>query len=253
MIKINDLNYKIYDNKILQNINLKIDENEVVVIVGANGSGKTTLIKCIASILNYCGEIKVNNLNLKRLKHREKAKVVSYLPQHAIKTNIKVKTLIKHGRYAHLRLDDKLSDKDKLYIEKAIDIVGIRGILHKNLFEISGGERQLSYLGMVLAQGTDVILMDEPNTFLDISHQLELLEIIKNLKQQGKTIVIVLHDLIQALEIADRVVVMQNGQVKAFDKPENVLDDIKDAFNVQLRKQNDINENSLFKYILVKG
>ncbi len=254
MIKIENLNYSIGDIEILKNINLDIEKNEIVVLVGANGSGKSTLIKSIASLVNYKGKISVYDVSLRDFKNRKRSKVVSYLPQNCLKTNIKVKTLVRHSRFPYTNFGEKLSKKDNEIINDAITLTGINHILHKNVMDISGGERQLAYLTMVIAQDTPLILLDEPNTFLDIEHQIFLFELIKKLKSKDRTVILVLHDLIQALEIADKIAVVEKGRIVAFGKPLEVKSDIENIFNVRIAEIEKIREyeNPLYKYCLVK-
>ncbi len=254
MIKIENLNYSIGDIDILKDINLEIEKNEIVVLVGANGSGKSTLIKSIASLVNYKGKILIHGGSLRELKSKNRSRVVSYLPQNCLKTNIKVRTLVRHSRFPYTNFGEKLSKNDNIIINDAIDLTGINHILHKNVMDISGGERQLAYLTMVIAQDTPIILLDEPNTFLDIEHQIFLFELIKKLKEKGKTIILVLHDLIQALEIADKITVVNNGEIVAYGEPLKVKNDIEKIFNVKIAEIDKITEyeNPLYKYCLVK-
>ncbi len=254
MIKVKDINYKIGDIEILKNVNFEIQEEEIVVLVGANGSGKSTIVKSMGSLVKYKGEIEVFNHVLGNLNSKTRSRMISYLPQNCIKTNIKVKTLIKHSRFPYMRFGEKLTSVDEEIINNAIDFTGVRHILNKNVMDISGGERQLAYLTMVIAQDTPIMLLDEPNTFLDLEHQIFLFDLIKKLKNKGKSIVIVLHDMIQALEIADKIIVINNGQVVSCGKPQNVIGDIEKLFNVKIAKLKDITEEEtpLFEYCLLK-
>lgn len=249
MISISNLNYK----NILNNVNLNLEENKIYVVIGPNGSGKTTLLKSIAQLYKYDGDINIKGIDLKRLKHKEKAKIISYLPQHNLKTNIKVETLVRHGRYASLNFGENLKELDKKIVKENIEIVGINNILKRNLMDISGGERQLAYLAMVLTQSTPIILFDEPTTFLDISHQIHILEIIKKLKEEGRTIIIVLHDLIQAIEIADEIILIDNGKIVKKSTPYEIFDDIKKVFGVSISEYDINDKNALYKKYLLKG
>ncbi len=252
MIKIQNLYYNVGKNKILEDINLKIDKNEIVVIIGENGCGKTTLLKAISQLTKYKGTISLGGEDLSKFKYKARAREISYLPQNCLRTNIKVSTLIKHGRFPHLNFGEELGQNDFKKIDEAISLTGIGHILHKNVTEISGGERQLAYLTMVLAQDTDIVLLDEPNTFLDISHQLFLLNIIKKMKDNGKTIIIVLHDLIQAIDIADKIVIIKNGKLFDYGEPETMIKSIEKAFQVNICKASRLNNNqkSLYEYVL---
>lgn len=255
MIDIRNLNFSIAEMNILKNLDIVINDNEIVAIIGKNGSGKSTLLKCIASLNNYTGDIFYNGINLKTLKNKKRSQIISFLPQNCVKTNIKVQTLIRHGRFPHLHFGDKLSKNDNDIINCAIDTTKVSHIISKNVNEISGGERQLAYLTMILAQDTNVVLFDEPNTFLDIEHQIFLFDLIKHLKEKNKTVIVVLHDIIQALEIADRILVIDDGEKVDFDTAINVIPSIENVFNIKVAKVEKVNSDSepLYKFCLLKS
>lgn len=255
MIEIKNLNCKIGNKSILENINLSIAKNEIVVLIGKNGSGKSSLIKAILSINKHSGQVLVDDINISKLKNKNRARIVSYLPQNCTRTNIKVATLVKHGRFPHLDFGQDLSENDYEIINEAVTLTGITPLLNKNIMEISGGERQLAYLTMVLAQQTPVVLLDEPNTFLDISHQIFLFDIIKKLKENGNTLIIVLHDIIKALEIADKIVVIDNGKIIDYGPPSTVKGTIETIFDVGICETELLNDEKfepLYRYSLVK-
>ncbi len=251
MIKIKDLVVEINKKEILKNVNITIPENKIVSIVGVNGCGKTTLLKTIVSLQKYSGTISVNNTNINTLSYKEKAKIFSYLPQNYIVPNISVNDLLIHGRFPHLDFNRKLSNKDYEIINNAIKITNISSIVNKKLQNLSGGERQRSYIAMNIVQNSNVILLDEPTTFLDISYQLEIFNIVKKLKKENKTIIMVLHDLQQAFTFSDLLIVVNQGRVIAFDTPSNILNMniLKTTFGVNLDKDNN---NNLYSYILKK-
>ncbi len=252
MIKVQNVGFKVSDFTILKDINFEVEKNDIVVLVGVNGSGKSTLIKCLASSINYSGDILIDDIPIKSLKNKKRSTIVSYLPQNCLRTNIKVKTLVKHSRFPYLNFGDKLSKVDKDAIKNAINLTKIDDILEKNVYDISGGERQLAYLTLVLAQDTPIVLLDEPNTFLDIHHQIFLFDIINKLKENGKTVILVLHDLIQALEIADKIILIEDGKVKDFGSvsDSNIISSIEKSFNIKIKKSND--DSQLYQYCLVK-
>lgn len=254
MVEIKNLNYKIGAKEILRDINLSIPENEIIAVIGANGCGKTTLLRSILSMCKYSGTISINNTDISTLKNKDRARLLSYLPQNCLKTNIKVATLIKHSRFPYLNYGEDLSKKDYEIIQNAIHLVGIEHLLSKNVMEISGGERQLAYLTMVLAQQTPIVLLDEPNTFLDIAHQLFLFDILRTLKANGRTVIVILHDIIQALEIADKVVVMDNGSMLDYGMPNEIIHSIEQVFSVGINEINSLKDagfTSLYKYSLI--
>ena len=156
------------------------------------------------------------------------------LPQLRAVPNITVYNLVMHGRYPYLGFSRTPQKEDKVIVEKAISKMGIEKYINKNIQELSGGQRQKVYIAMVLAQNTDIIFLDEPTTYLDINHQLEILEIIKKLKQMGKTIVMVLHDLSSALSYSDKICLMEDGEIAIYDTPQAVFEsrEIDRVFNI---------------------
>ncbi len=251
MIDIKNLTYKTFDKTILDDINISILNNEIVTLVGQNGSGKSTLIKCIASLLKYDGKITINNNDLTMFKPKKRSQTISYLPQNNLRTNIKVSTLIRHGRFPYKGFGERLTNQDKSIIKNVIKTTQVEDILHKSVNQISGGEKQLAYLSMILAQDTPIILLDEPTTYLDISKQAFLSNVIKDLKNSGKTIVLVLHDILQALEISDKVIVIEEGKILDYGRPKEVVSSIEKVFNIKINysfKDHDM----LYKYYYAK-
>lgn len=129
-----------------------------------------------------------------------------------------------HGRYPYLDFLRVPQQKDKEIVQKTIEDMALGKYINKNIYELSGGQRQKVYIAMLLAQDTDIIFLDEPTTYLDINHQLEILEIIKRLKKMGKTIVMVLHDLNNALSYSDKICLMDKGEIVIYDSPEKVFE-----------------------------
>lgn len=193
---------------------------EVTSLVGANGCGKSTLLMMCAGLLPPAsGEILLNGRNVAELTRNALAKQLSYLGQSNSASNITVKALVSHGRFPYLGYPRKYSDEDREKIDSAMTLAGVSEFSHRLLNELSGGQQQRARIAMMLAQDTDAILLDEPLTFLDISHQLELMELIVRLKSMGKTIIMVMHDLNLALTYSDKVAVMEKGRIIAFDQP----------------------------------
>lgn len=150
-----------------------------------------------------------------------------------------------HGRFPYLGFPRIPRDEDKLIVEEAIYMLGIRKYRDKNIKELSGGERQKVYIAMILAQDTDIVFLDEPTTYLDINHQLEILEIVKELKKMGKTVVMVIHDLNSALTYSDNVCLMDKGQVIIYDKPQVVYEskEIEKIFDINCQEVYASNKN----------
>jgi iron complex transport system ATP-binding protein len=180
--------------------------------VGIAANVLLALLKALAGILPSEGSILLVGENLRALEKRELAKKVAFLPQNRAVPEITAKNLVLHGRFPYLSYPRRYRPEDHKTAEEAMEKMGISQLAHRNLSTLSGGQRQKVYIAMALAQDTPVVLLDEPNTFLDIAHQLQLMEQAKALAAQGKTMVLVLHDLAMALESADSLVVLSQGQ-----------------------------------------
>lgn len=225
MIKLKNISAGYNKLEIIKNINLEFEEASITSIIGKNGCGKTTLLKTAANLIKpFRGEVTIRGKDMSKLPKKELAKKVSFLPQLRSVPNITVYNLVIHGRYPYLGFSRTPQEKDKEILEKAIEKMGLNKYINKNILELSGGQRQKVYIAMVLAQDTDIIFLDEPTTYLDINHQLEILEIIKILKKMGKTIVMVLHDLNSALSTSDRVCLMDKGEIVICNRPEVVFE-----------------------------
>jgi ABC-type cobalamin/Fe3+-siderophores transport system ATPase subunit len=225
MIKLNNVTSGYMGINIIKNISLNFEKGKIISIIGKNGCGKTTLLKTASKIIEpYSGDILLNGKNIFNMTNKETAKIISYLPQNRDIPNIRVYDLVMHGRFPYLGFPRIPKYEDKIKVQEALHILGIEKYKNKNVKELSGGQRQKVYIGMVLAQDTEIVFLDEPTTFLDINHQLEILEIVKKLKKMGKTVVMVIHDLNSALAYSDMVCLMDKGEVVIYDKPQKVYE-----------------------------
>ncbi|MEG1427923.1 MAG: ABC transporter ATP-binding protein, partial [Oscillospiraceae bacterium] len=196
----------------LHQVNLQVSSGEIVAVVGPNGCGKSTLLKAIAGLLpQVTGTVILDGCE--NIKKRELARKIAILPQGRDIPGITAARLVLHGRFPHLDYPRKYKAPDFAIAEKSMRQTGIYDLREKLLTELSGGERQRVYLAMILAQDTPAVLLDEPTTYLDINHQMELMELVTALKGEGKAILMVLHDLPLALRYADRITVMQSGKI----------------------------------------
>ena len=228
-----------YEGKpVLQDISLSIPRGAVTVIVGPNGCGKSTLLKALAGILSATGSAALDGRELGDLDRRELAKVVAFLPQNRPTPEITVQNLVLHGRFPYLSYPRRYRKADYQAAEAALERMGVGNLSHRMVPTLSGGQRQKVYIAMAMAQDTPVVLMDEPNTFLDIAHQLQLMEQARRLAREGKTVVLVLHDLALALEYADSLAVLHQGNCIFQGSPENVYQSgsLEDAFGVRLQR-----------------
>lgn len=210
---------------IIEDISLSFEKGKIISIIGKNGCGKTTLLKTASRLLKpYSGDILLDGKSIFNMASKEVAKHISYLPQNRDVPSIKAYDLVMHGRFPYLGFPRIPTSEDKRIVEDAIERLGITDYKDKNIRDLSGGERQKVYIGMILAQDTDLIFLDEPTTYLDINHQLEILEMIKGLKKMGKTIVMVIHDLNSALTYSDKVCLMDKGEIVIYDSPKAVYE-----------------------------
>ena len=231
--------YAGYEGKpVLQDISLSIPEGAVTVIVGPNGCGKSTLLKALAGILPAAGSAMLDGRNLLDLDRRELAKAVAFLPQNRPIPEIPVQNLVLHGRFPYLSYPRRYRQEDYRAAEAALERMGVAELSHRMVSTLSGGQRQKVYIAMALAQDTPVVLLDEPNTFLDIAHQLQLMDQAKALAAAGKTVVLVLHDLPLALSVADCLAVLRDGRCLNQGSPEEVFRSgtLQVAFGVKLHR-----------------
>lgn len=209
---------------ILKDISLKCKDGQITVIVGPNGCGKTTILNMCAGMLNpSSGQVLVDGHDMATLPRIKAAQKISVLPQGRTVPDITVEAFVLHGRFPWLGYPRVYRDEDRAIADTAMEQAGIIKKRRTLLAKLSGGERQKAYLAMLLAQNTGNILLDEPTTYLDIAHQLELADLIKGLKSVGKCIIAVLHDLTMALEIADNVAVIKDGRLLGIGAPDDAL------------------------------
>ncbi len=223
MLEIRNLSAGYPGHPVLSGINLTIPEGKVTVIAGPNGCGKSTLLKSLAGILPPKGDIFLDGQALSPLSSRELARKIAYLPQNRPVPEITVERLVLHGRFPYLHYPRRYRKEDYAIARSAMEQMGVADLAARSLPTLSGGQRQKVYIAMALAQDTPVVLLDEPTTFLDISHQMQLMTQSRFLADSGKTVVLVLHDLAMAMEHADHLVVMAKGNVAAQGDAEAVF------------------------------
>lgn len=216
-----------YDKiKVVDDVSISFKKGTFNVIIGANGCGKSTFLKSIIQLIDiYDGSIIVESENALGMKTKHLAQRITYLPQNPIvPDNVTVKELVARGRYPHLKLFQNLNNEDYKIINQAISNMNLEKYQDEYLNSLSGGQRQRAWIAMSLAQNTDYLLLDEPTTYLDICHQLEILELLKKInREQGKTIVLVLHDINIASRYADYLYGMKSGQLFCQGQPNEVI------------------------------
>lgn len=207
---------------ICNEVTLAIPEGRFTVILGPNGCGKSTLLRGLCNLLPpRAGTVTLDGQDIARLPARRLARAVGLLPQSAqAPSGITVADLVARGRYPHQGAFRQWSPEDARIVAEAMAATGVTALAEREVEALSGGQRQRVWIALVLAQETPIVLLDEPTTFLDIAHQLEVLGLLQRLnRERGRTIVAVLHDLNQACRYADHLVVMAGGAVVAEGAP----------------------------------
>lgn len=216
-----------YDRtSIIQDLNVEIPAHNITALVGANGCGKSTLLKGLARLLKpQSGAVYLDGVAIAKLSTKAVAKRLGILPQSpSAPEGLTVRELIAQGRYPHQSWLQQWSRDDEQLTENALAITGMLELGDRPLDSLSGGQRQRAWIAMALAQNTEILLLDEPTTFLDLAHQIEVLDLLYDLNRtQGRTIVMVLHDLNQACRYADYLVAMQQGHIYAYGVPADIM------------------------------
>lgn len=211
--------------EILRGIDLALPAGSFTVIVGPNACGKSTLLRSLARLHPpSAGSVLLDGVSIARYRPRDRARLLAVLPQGAeAPDGITVGDLVMRGRHPHRRLLQAWTPADQAAVTAAMEAAGVSGLAGRPLENLSGGQRQKVWIALALAQGADILLLDEPTTFLDLAHQIDVLELCCALNRAGKTIVAVLHDLNQAARYASQLIVMRDGTVLARGEPERVL------------------------------
>lgn len=230
-----------YDGRrVVDGLTLDVPPGQVTVVVGANACGKSTLLRGLARLMRpEEGTVLLDGRDIHRLPTREVARTLGLLPQTAIAPEgVTVVDLVARGRHPHRGLVHRWNDEDDRAVAEALTLTGTLDLAQRNVDELSGGQRQRVWVAMVLAQRTDLLLLDEPTTFLDLAHQVELLDVLAELNvSRGTTVVMVLHELNLAARYADHLVAMKDGRVVAFGAPGEVVTEelVHDVFGLRAR------------------
>lgn len=227
------------DTPVIDGLSRTIERGHVTALVGPNGSGKSTLIKTMARLMQPAGgQVILDGRAIHTMPTAEVARRMAILPQGPTAPHgLTVLELVEQGRFPHVGALRMLKRQDHESIRQALALTHMTEFAHRPLDGLSGGERQRAWIALTLAQDTPILLLDEPTTFLDIGHQLEVLDLVGRLnRERGMTIVLVLHDLNQAARYADRMIVLNRGRVVADGAPHAVLtpDLLEQVFNVRV-------------------
>ena len=225
-IKVEGLDVAYEKQLIIENLNLSIPKGKITMIIGSNGCGKSTLLKTISRIIKPSkGGIYLNGANIKQQAPKDIAKTMAVLPQSPkAPEGLLVRELISYGRFPYQSAMGGLSKHDLEMIDWALEVTGLTDFKDKAVDELSGGQRQRAWIAMALAQETEILVLDEPTTYLDMSHQLEILLLLQKLnREQNRTIVMVLHELNNATRFADYIVGVKQGKIILEGRPKDVI------------------------------
>lgn len=227
-----------YDDKIIiDDLSIQIKKGAITTIIGENGSGKSTLLKTLGRILHpVSGEVYANGMNVHKTNTKEIAKIIGLLPQSPKAPNgLNVEEVVEYGRFPHKKKNGKMTPEDRRIIDSALERTNLLELKDRSINNLSGGQRQRVWIAMVLAQQTDIILLDEPTTYLDMAYQLEVLNLVQSLnREKGVTVVMVLHDINQASRFSDELIMLRSGKIIAQGPPAQTMtkENLKKVFGV---------------------
>ncbi len=239
-IKVEGLETGYEKHTVYQNLQVSFPKGKVTTIIGPNGCGKSTLLKTIGRMIKPSkGHVLLDGKDIHQMKTRDVSKQLTVLSQNPTAPDeLKVEELVGYGRYPHRQRMGGLTKTDKDMIEWALEQTGLLQFREREIGSLSGGQRQKVWLALALAQETDVLLLDEPTTFLDLSHQIEVLQTVQQLNQQeDRTVVMVLHDINHAARFSDHIIAMRDGKILAEGKPAEVMteDVLREIFDIEAR------------------
>lgn len=238
-IEVRHLSFAYGKNRILKNVSMKIHEGKITTIIGANGCGKSTLFSLMTKNLTPGkGKILLHGRNIRNLRLTELAKKIAIVHQYNSATeDITVEGLISYGRTPYMKMLAGRSEEDIRLIEWAMKVTDLTEYRDREVSKLSGGQRQRVWIAMALTQDTKILFLDEPTTYLDIRYQLEILELIRKLNQEyGITIIMILHDINQAIHFSDQVLGLKDGSIAVEGDPDKVIttDSLRQLYGIDL-------------------
>lgn len=225
------------DRPVISDLSLNIPGGQVTTIIGPNGCGKSTLLRAIGRLIpSQGGEVHLGDTDIGSMKRKDIAKTIGVLPQSPISPpGLIVSDLVSRGRHPHQSWIRQWSSSDEEEVNAALEMTDVTELADRSVDSLSGGQRQRVWISMVLAQHTDVLFLDEPTTYLDLAHSIEVLDLVNRLRRDlDRTVVMVLHDLNLAIRYTDNLVVMRDGDLIATGKPEEIITSelLKDVFEL---------------------
>ena len=240
ILKVSQLSASYGETDILKTLDLDVPPGKITVIVGANASGKSTLLRTMSRLLSpVAGQVLLDGKSIHHMPTRELARTIGLLPQSPIAPEgILVDDLVRRGRHPHHGLFSSWTRRDEEAVEHALSATRTADLAERPVDELAGGQRQRVWIAMALAQETNILLLDEPTTYLDINHQIEILDLLVDLNRaRGTTVIMVLHDLNLGARYADHLVALAGGKVHISGAPDYVLteDTVRTVFGLESR------------------
>ena len=224
MIQLQNISAGYGKKTVIRNISLDIQPGKILALLGPNGSGKSTLLKTALGLLPLSGgQILYDDRDICRLSRKQIAQKASFLTQNRNVPSIQALKMVLHGRFPYLSYPRQYTADDYILARQAMETAGCADFAHEDVSRLSGGQRQAVYLAMTLAQDTQTVFMDEPTTYLDLPHQASIFRTARELADRGKAVVLVLHDLISALGHADKIAVLDQGNLVFQGAPDEFL------------------------------
>lgn len=225
VLQVRNLHFAYRDKVVLENLSFSVPRGRLIGIVGPNGSGKSTLLKLLARQLPLQrGDVEINGESLSRFTMKRLARQLAFLPQRPVMAEgIRVEQLVQYGRHPHQGWFNQWSADDAAQVENAKMAMQLDALWQQQASSLSGGQAQRAWLGMILAQNTDLILLDEPTSALDIGHQAEVMEAVHRIATEGRTVLIVIHDLGIAARYCDELIALADGRIQAMGPAREVI------------------------------
>lgn len=237
IIRVEHLRDGYKDNIVLDDLSLEIEQGKIYTILGPNGSGKTTLLRLMGRNKKpMAGRIFLEGQDLFRLPGKQVARTIGMMSQFNRSVDLHVSTLVGYGRYAHKKWWEGSKAEDAEVVEWALERTAMKALADRRLSTLSGGERQRAWIAMSIAQKPKILLLDEPTTYLDIAHQLEIMELVRKLnREENLTVVMVLHDINHALRYSDEILLLKNGSIYAQKDPWRMAEEgtLSEVFRVE--------------------
>ncbi len=241
-----NISVRLGKNDVIQDLSLEVPKGKITTLIGKNGAGKSTLLKTVCRVVKPdAGQVVLEDRDIRKADAKQIAKRIAYLSQvHDVPSDIDVETLVSYGRFPHKKFGSGLTQADQRVIDSVIENMGLTPLKNRAVRSLSGGERQRAWIAMTLCQEPEILILDEPITYLDVGYRIEILELIRRLNRRLQmTIFMVLHDLNLAAKYSDELVILERGKIANAGTPEEILtqENLLQYFNIHTQIYRDPN------------